>query len=415
MEWPHWYRSFGRRTDISQEVTFSGNDLARMLTLKLSFGAKIATCMTFVCMLAAIPSPAHGQEKDFAERFSENNLFQVIGLSYEAVQFAGQMSDQCVNLGKEYLPIPLNPPQPVLVKLIPEETADFETPFFVRTQANGGVHVNIRWGDETRFEDVCQALASGMLQRTAIWHYGLDAGANVPDWFELAFGQLLASKIRAALIDHQREEALESSSMPAIEIMQAQGPFGEHIEEVALNSVWFFRFLEAQAKNTATFRRICSAFLANLEPVSILVKGYPEEFSSIRELELWWEVGFQATVRGRQTPFYSMFESRELIRRLAFVTFQGDEADIRVAVNDLWPYRDDENFQVSVENRLREVKIEIQKINPVYFNGLLSLGMVLETSTSGVEASYQSALDVFTQDFRSAQQLELEIRRLLRW
>ncbi|WOO39857.1 hypothetical protein [Rubellicoccus peritrichatus] len=371
--------------------------------------------LAVLCGIGLLGASISRADTELAERFSENNLFQVIGFSYEAVQFTGQMADQCVNLGKDYLPIPLNPPQPVLVKLVPQEAANSETPYYLRSQVDGGVHVYIHWGEDTKFEDVCQALASGMLQRTAIWHYGHDAGAKVPDWFELAFGQLLATKIRAALIDQQREEALDSGCMPAVDIVGVEGPFGENIDSIALNSVWFFRFLQAQAKDMTMFRRVCTAFLADLEPISVLVKGYPDEFKSIQELELWWEVGFQATVRGRQTPFYSMQESRELIRRFAFITFQEDEVDVRVAVNDLRPYQEDDNYKVAVQNRLREVKIEIQKINPVYFNALLSLGVALEAANSVEESEYELGLEAFASDYSSAQKLELEIRRLLRW
>ncbi len=381
-----------------------------------------------VCGASALP--AQEIETDFSERYSSDGVFHVVGTSYNAVQFTTQMAERLSRLARRYLPVPKDPPQPVLVKLVPEELADFTAPFLVRPQVNGGVHVLVRWGVDTRFEDVAQALASGLLQRTAIWHYGPEAAPKVPDWLELAFGQELIIDIRPAAIDYQRELALETPPMSIAAITTAEGPFGADLPEIAVDSGWLFRFLEVQTKTTAAFRRVCSAFLAGMNPNAILVKAYPGHFDSARELELWWAVGFEATVRGRQPPFASMEASRELITGMAFVTFQTDGADLRVAGQKLWDWHDNPEARLAMQQRVREVKIEIQKVNPVYFNSLLSLGLLYdsargpkrdgeeapsEEAIAEAQAVFEEALARFALDFQTAQTQELEIRRLLRW
>lgn len=367
-------------------------------------------------LLIGACSTSRAQQEDVSERLSSDGLFHIVGTSYNGVQFTAQMAERMSRLGRRYLPVPQDPPQPVLVKLIPAEKADFTAPFLVRPQAGGSVHVLIRWAADTRFEDVAQALASGLLQRTAIWHYGLEAAAKVPDWFELAFGQELIVDIRPAAIDQQRERALETPAMSIEALTTAEGPFGAELSEIAVDAGWLFRFLSLQTKTTAAFRRVCSAFLAGMNPNAILVKAYPGYFEDPREMELWWAVGFEATVRGRQPPFGSLEASRELITGMAFVTFQNEGGeDKRVAGQSLWESQNNEEARLAMQQRVREVKIEIQKVNPIYFNSLLSLGLLFESALGEDESAFEEALAQFALDFQMAQTQELEIKRLLRW
>lgn len=376
----------------------------------------VLRCFTsLACVIALLAPVALPAKSELAERFSQRNLFHVVGQDYVSVQFVGQLSDQCVHIGEDYFSLPLDPPQAILVKLIPESAAEFEPAYVVRPQVNGGVHVWIKWGPNTEFSEVCQALSKGMLARTAIWHFGQNAPAAIPDWLQMALGEVLASHVRMAMIDQQRADALKTGPMPIEKILNAKGPYGTGLTDYELNAVWLFRFLENQSRSQEDFRRVCAAFLRGMPPVSILIKAYPGQFNDMKELELWWQTGFQATVRGRQTPFYSLEESRELIRRLAFVTFRADQGDVRGAGAELWPHREKEAFQVAISDRIRVCKLEIQKINPVYFNTLLSLGLVYDSLQQQDKQRFDATLARFVLDYASAQQLEVEIRRLLRW
>lgn len=349
------------------------------------------------------------------ERDSEDGVFLVVGASYDGVQTVGQLSDQMVRLGKRLLPVPERPPQPVLVRLIPETHTEFTQPYLVRQQPNGSIYVLIRWGPNTRFQDCCRALASGLLQRTALWHYGPSGPARIPAWFELGMGEMLAATVRPAIVDTYRNQILRDGPMPLASILDSPPPLAPDAAQAALNAYWFLRYLENQSPNLAAYRRLCSAFLAGMEPIPVLIKAFPGQFSNMQELELWWEVGFQATARSRQPPFHDLASSREIIRRMAFVVFEDDGQDLRVGGEELRQHRDNPALHEAIEQRVREIKVEIQKINPAYYNAMLSLGLFLKAAIEEEDEAYAKAAARFTADFAAAQNLELEIRRLLRW
>jgi len=351
---------------------------------------------------------------DILERTSRQGVFSVIGLSFDGTQTVGAMSDQMERLGLRYFPEAQDIPEPIRVMLV--RSPDFEAPYTVKMQPNGNYFVYIDWNEDTRFGDVCQALASAFVRRTAVWRFGQSGGPAAPDWLELAFGQLLEAAIRPGYADVQREKALVRPPMGLEELLNASGPFDLQQEKVALNAVWFFRLLQTRIPDRMHFRRVLAAFLKGLNPAYVLVKAFPGEFETREELEMWWAVGFQSMARSRETPFFSMEQSRELIRDLAIVTVNIDGQDRRMAGPNLWEFRDRAEVASALKLRHREIKLELQRVNPVYYNAVLSLGLFFEVAMASEDlAAVKAANERFLGDYRAAQELEIEIKRLLRW
>ncbi|GHC02615.1 hypothetical protein [Cerasicoccus arenae] len=352
--------------------------------------------------------------QDVLERTSRDNVFQIIGVDFNGTQTVGAMADQMERLGLRYYPEARNLQAPIRVSLLTEP--DFDAPYFVKQQPNGNYFIYIAWNEDTRFGDVCQALASGFIRRTAVWRYGPSAGPLAPHWLELAFGQLLEAAIRPGYADVQRERALIRPPMGLEELLTARGPFELQQEKVALNAVWFFRLLENRIPDRTHFRRVLAAFLKDLNPNYVMVKAFPGQFDDQKSLEMWWAVGFQSMARSRETPFFTMEQSRELVRNLAIVTVSLNGQDRRMAGPSLWENRGSQEVQSAMELRHREIKLELQRVNPVYYNSILSLGLFFETAMSAQTAGPVNAANAhFLTDYRSAQELEMEIKRLLRW
>lgn len=365
--------------------------------------------------LTILPSALHAQPgTDILERSSRDGLFSVIGTDFDGTQTVGAMSDQMERLGLRYFPEAQGIPVPIRVMLL--TAPDFDAPYIVTRQPNGNYFVYIAWNADTRFGDVCQALASAFVRRAAIWRYGPAAGPKAPHWLELALGQLLEAAIRPGYADVQREKALVRPPMGLEELLTARGPFDLQQEKVALNAVWFFRLLENRITDRTHLRRVLAAFLKGLDPAYVMVKAFPGKYENRAELEMWWAVGFQSMARSRETPFFTMEQSRELVRNLAIITVNLNGQDRRMAGTSLWEYRERDQVMSALELRHREIKLELQRINPVYYNSILSLGLFLETAMIAEEPGpVKAANDRFLSDFRDAQELEIEIKRLLRW
>ncbi|MEO0794078.1 MAG: hypothetical protein AAFX93_02895 [Verrucomicrobiota bacterium] len=365
-------------------------------------------------LLSLVGIQADAQQVDVLERTSRDGLFQVVGTDFAGLQTVGAMTDQMERLGLTYFPETRAIPASMRVTLLSDPK--FEEPYRINPQPNGNYFVYIAWTGDTRFRDVCQALASVYIRRAAVWRYGQSAGPQAPHWLELAFGQLLESSIRPGYADTQREKALVRPPLGLEELLTVRGPFGLEQEKVALNAVWLFRLLENRISDRTLFRKVLAAFLKNLNPAYIMVKAFPGRFEDREEMEMWWAVGFQSMTRSRETPFFNMEQSRELIRSLAIVTADVGGQDRRMAGLSLWELRDVPTVEVATLQRHREVKLEIQRVNPVYYNAMLSLGLFFETALNAEQQQIVNAQhDRFLSDYRDAQELELEVKRLLRW
>lgn len=365
-------------------------------------------------LFLVLPLRAQQPLTDILERTTRGGVFQVIGVDFDGTQTVGAMADQMERLGLNYFPEMRNLLEPIRITLLTEP--DFEAPYVIRPQPNGNYFVYIAWNADTRFGDVCQAMASAFIRRAAIWRYGPAAGPQAPHWLELAFGQLLEANIRPGYADVQREKALVRPPMGLDELLTARGPFDIHQEKVALNAVWFFRLMENRITDRTLFRKVLAAFLKDLQPSYVMVKAFPGKFQSQEQLEMWWAVGFQSIARAREAPFITMEQSRELVRDMAIVTAAIGGQDRRLAGPTLWELRDRDEVMSAMELRHREIKLELQRVNPVYYNSILSLGIFFETAMTAESAqAVAEANQRFLNDYRSAQELEIEIKRLLHW
>ena len=361
-------------------------------------------------------------------RVTQNNTFQVAGEDYASVQFVTHMAELASDYGNKIVSLSNALPLPILVKLVPADKAGFESPFVIAPQPNGDVHVSIRWGEETEFSQVCQALMSGYLVRCAIWRFGHDAAARVPDWLELGAGLGLEVNLRPALIDEIAQLSREESPWSLERLFTLKAGEQKNFGEARRQCLWLLRFLENQSLDQERFNRLMAGFLKNLPPYHLLVSAFPDQLDDEQTTELWWIVGYEMAVRSRQAPFFSLEESIRLVRESAFVTAEIDGEDVRVRVDQLYGYRGNKLIAKAALQRVREIKLQLQKVNPVYYNSLLSLGQVYETwmalpppeagdafEPGDKDQAYFDAVDLFAGDYQAAQLLDLEIKRLLNW
>ncbi|MBC2593131.1 hypothetical protein H5P28_02545 [Ruficoccus amylovorans] len=361
-------------------------------------------------------------------RVTPNNYFQVAGEDYVSVQYVTHMAQQAGEYGSSLVPLSKSLPLPILVKLVPAAQASFESAFVIRPQPNGDVHVSIRWGEDTEFSQVCQALMSGWLVRCAIWRFGTDAAAEVPDWLELGAGLGLEVQLRPALIDEIALQSRKENPWSLERIFSIRGMDSSDSVQARRQCLWLLRFLENQSSDRERFQRLMAGFLKNLPPFHLLVAAFPESLPDEWTTAMWWAVGYEMGVRARQTPFYSLDESVKLIKDCATLTAEIDGRDVRALIHELYPYRGNPVMRSAARQRVREIKLLLQKVNPVYHNALLSLAVVYDTwlvlpqpesgdvfEPSEADKAYFRALELFTADYQTAELLNADIQRLLDW
>ncbi|MBQ6534227.1 MAG: hypothetical protein IJI37_03580, partial [Opitutales bacterium] len=63
--------------------------------------------------------------------------------------------------------------------------------------------------------------------------------------------------------------------------------------------------------------------------------------------------------------------------------------------------------------RLLEIKVALANANPLYHNALVSLGRMFEAARDGSEAAFAESRDAFVSDFKSAQALGRETKKMM--
>ena len=360
-------------------------------------------------------------------RKTSNHYFEVAGTDFVSVQFVSHMAQEAGEYCASIVPMSNALPRPILVELVPDDRANFQVPFLIRPQANGNVNVYLRWNESATIKDTCQALVSAYLVRCAIWRFGHSAAPEVPDWLEIGLGLGLQVHLRPALIDEVVEASSKDQPWPLERIFKLKGNEGLQSPEARRVCFWLVRFLDNQSPDRERYQRLMLGFLRNLPPYDLLATSFPEKVTDLHATNLWWAVGYEATIRSRQSPFYSLDQSSKLVREIATITAEQDGQDIRLGLEQLFEFRGNTALTRAAQQRVREIKLELQKINPVYYNALLSLGLAYEAwlemeapvgeedELSPEQKAFAQALVLFERDFEAAQLLDLEIKRLLNW
>ena len=366
------------------------------------------------CGILLFASSTHAQEMDLLERTSRGGHFSVWGYDYDAVQFVGQLSDEMEAVAECYFEIPTEQFSAIVVKLVPADWVSFSGPFAMRLQLDGELTVLIRWDRATEFRAVCQALASACLQSIAFLEYGPRHARAVPDWLEMAFAGLLETKVRPAMVDVFVEEGFAEPAFDLKQILEAKGPYrslqGLYLDN---NAYWLFEFLERQAVSKANFKSFLLGCLVSSEPMAWLMKSYPQHCSTLEACQQWWEVGRNELLQAREPPFYSMERSRKLVLRLSHVAYRDGEEKFHLSGFELWKCHNTPACQEALAERIRQIKRELQRINPLYFNALLAVGRCYEDVLADNEELFFEDRASFDEQFSQSEQMQAAITKLL--
>ena len=370
-----------------------------------------------ICMLLMIQGGVWADETEELElsslfsRREANGFFDVIAEDYSSMVAMVHVCEKMSELGLELYPLS-TPVRPILVQLRKPVDLSIAGDYSIRVRRDGSVVINIKWSSHTELDTVCQALASGFLNHAAVGCFGVNSTASIPDWLELAVSQALIVALRPAYIDYYRQLARDAGMLEATNLLSARSPFPTGKERVLVNAYYFLKNLESELDDESL--RLCLyGFLQGVEPLQVMQRILPAIIHNSRDLELWWGVCFNHYVRSRQSHFFNMEQSREMIEQFEAFPLELVEGARLVSGEELWEYREDAPFQLQVVQRLREIKLYLQKFNPVYTNALLSLGLSFEALQSGSREAYFENQQQFEKDYSSAVELENGIVELL--
>lgn len=342
---------------------------------------------------------------------AENDIFTVIGSSFNDVRSVERISAALRGLASGWLALERRPQQLIAVQLIDRQHRPGDDQYHIQIDGRGGVTVSLSWNEDLPLALACEALARAYLVKV-LWQYHPDLDAEtIPDWLVFALGASLEvewiSGRRKALI----ERAKANPPLGLDEILNATGPYGERRDWVAVESYWLLRFLRAEWRRLP--QSLWLTFLAGSEPDWAIVADHSATPSDRRGRELWWAVGRADLILSRSSPVLSLDESRDLVARMGYVVFEDETRDYRMPANAILDLEQPEPYISFAADQARISKMLLVRINPVYYNALIALGFFYESMTNGDFTAAAAHFDQFLADFATATQLHEEINRLL--
>ena len=112
----------------------------------------------------------------------------VVADTYTSANYVSELSRFAVEVLRRFVPVRDRFRNQLLIQLIPVEKSSFSAPYFMQYSKAGKVTVSINWGADTKFSDLCQALARGVIQTWIIHLQGVEVAGKTLAWFDLAMG-----------------------------------------------------------------------------------------------------------------------------------------------------------------------------------------------------------------------------------
>lgn len=342
---------------------------------------------------------------------AENDTFSVVGFNWNEARAVERISAELRDVTAGWLALPTRLRQLIVVQLIPPEHYRGEEAYHIEVDDRGGIVVALLWDETLRLESVCEALARAyLIKRLWLFDPTLDPD-SIPDWLAFAVGASLEVAWIPGRREALRERAKQQPPLGFADIFNADGPYGETREWVATEAYWLLRFLRRE------WRRLPDSLwltvLTGTEPDWVLLAEHSTTPADATMRELWWAVGRADLLLSRAGAVLSLDESREVITRLAYITYEDESGDVRMPASAVLEFDDPAPFAADASDRTRITKLLLVRINPVYHNALISLGFFYEALSEKKFAAAADHYRQFLEDFDDASTLHSAVDELM--
>ncbi len=308
----------------------------------------------------------------------ERPFFLIAGYDFAGNHYVENICNEWLEMMRVYLSFREEFKYPVIVQLVPSQEASFLAPYTIAMSHLGEVKVSIRWGKDTEFGYLCQAIARGFLLSWAVHEYGGAVYGKIPPWLDIAMGLRLQTYFRPRMRDFLRSESKLLPTLSFEQVVSADSPLQQDVRVLGLHAYWLLEMCEDETTNRQQFSALLKALLQGV-PTMTAIKNSIKSQSLETDAVLWWAVGFQNCVRSHRYAIHTLSESRGLLETYERLIVDIDGVDTHLNLRGLWQYRHRPTVQAAIQWRLRELKLDLHQINPVFYNALHSLGIIYES------------------------------------
>lgn len=357
----------------------------------MKFLKGIAIFLCFNSFLPAEDLPAY--------RIHETDTLSIYARRTEDIVFLTEILSYVQKETQRVLPkIPLN--THTSIRLVYHEVSPAR-PYVLDLSNPRDVKLDVSWGKHTTLSDVITAYLS--LQVT---HWQQRSGfpiESLPLWLEQGIVENVAIKLRQTSWHHLPDDKVSTQFQDLPTVFSAQ------VNKI--NATFFLRWIDKNLGERQSF--FFRAILQGRDPLMSLWRAFPERPKSVEELETLWRLGFYDELQFRDTAYWTLEESLDRLHALKQWFIKVDEQIVNLSLSELWQYRAEPVIWEARKKQLSLIKVYLTKINPAYYNAMLSLGRSLEVLEEKKETRFVNAVAQHEKDWEAAILLHQEVRRII--
>jgi len=347
---------------------------------------------------------------------TQNSMFYLVSDNYQAMSVGIDFIKATEEIFNDFFAsnsAPIVFTRKVTLQLVSDKDFKMDGQFSVINYKGGDITLAAKWVDDLDFDGFCKLISGAALRKIILENGDLQNWKNPPYWLELAFSQVLAQKMRfGTAIDLARISA-ENPPKNIDEILSYSRDDNIDNGVKEANSYWLLKSIEKASRNRqmlSSFMKFASVPRTAPEMSGAMATAFT---GGLYDFNLWWRCLFTGEVWSRlggvSTPDWSDSE----IVRLAVIQTNSKDGE-RVGVSDSAIFENNKNISAEIADRVVEIKLSLMRINPLYYNTLISLGRMYEAAAADDDDEFKKAHSQFISDFSNARVLSARVKKLMK-
>ncbi|NBB79374.1 MAG: hypothetical protein GVY36_08010 [Verrucomicrobia bacterium] len=342
---------------------------------------------------------------------ANNRYFETVGLDRRSVAYINELSHYIGERAARYVSRhDLEYPQPILVRLRPAATVDFEGDHRLRMGERSTVLLDLRWGADLNLERTCYLLCKALLVQYTVYNFGPGRAPTMRAWPIAALATDAYLGLRPAETLRVQQDLRGETMFSARSIFRLKAADGD---APCASAYWLVQSLRGLSPDGHSMRRFFKQGLSGIdvaEPLAIQLKKDTPRGPGI-ELEAWWASQRKAILARPVERFESMAASREWIEAVADLSSAELSAESDpINLRTLRKHKESEAVRELIAARHEILRLRIARCNPAFFNAAQSLGALFEAFLDGEPSHrYVHALVGYLRDIEDAKAMESAI------
>ncbi|MFI3291640.1 MAG: hypothetical protein R3Y46_07150 [Opitutales bacterium] len=306
---------------------------------------------------------------------------------------------------EQYLGLKIGSNNKINLRIIPFSDEKYDKQFYIDTIDNA-MYLMLRWDKNLEYEAFSKFIMGAMLRKLS-QERKLDKDYEVPYFLELSLSILLQERARA-MSSEMAKKASETKLLSLKDTLNISREIGD-IEQKDLSAYWNLIAINRFFKDKKLLRGLLSNYLFKKDDLDIY--NYISNTYKDGDVEKYFKCIIYSELSSRAGGVMSMQDSAEELLRLSFI--RKDSINTALGDKDIVKYSEDKEIRNAIKRRITEIKILLPKINPVYFNTLISLGEMFEEALNKDESAFDETRLIFINEFKNAQYLQSRAISLL--